>query len=45
VHDFAVAELDRPAARAFIEHPRPTVLPAAYATLPWNVGTTPTPPR
>jgi glutathione S-transferase len=45
VHDIATAELRRPAARAFMEHPRPKVLPPGYTTLPWNVSATPAPSR
>ncbi len=45
VRTYATLELGRPAARAFMEHQRPKILPPAYRTLPWNVSASPAPPR
>ena len=45
VEAYATAELARPSARAFMEHPRPKTIPPAYRTLPWNVPVTPAPQR
>jgi glutathione S-transferase len=38
VRAWAEAEWLRPSARAFVEHPRPSMLPPAYWDLPWNAG-------
>ena len=38
VHAWAAAEWTRPSVREFLEHPRPPALPAAYWSLPWNLG-------